>query len=84
MCAALASWPASSCESGEPLSAAFGHGDSIEWIKRRVLELGLEVRVSDHFILIGPPLCITAEEIAWAMTAFDEILGEVEGRLEAA
>ncbi len=68
---------------GEPLSAKFGHGDSIEWIKRRVLELGLEVRVSDHFILIGPPLCITAEEIAWAVKQLDEILGEVEGRLKA-
>ena len=62
----------------------FGHGESIDWIKRRVLELGLEVRGSDHFILIGPPLSITAEEIAWAMTVLDEILGEVEGRLKAA
>jgi len=67
-----------------PLSASFGHGESIAWIKRRVLELGLEVRVSDHFILIGPPLSITAEEIAWAMTVLDEILAEVEGRLAAA
>ncbi|MDP6590404.1 MAG: aminotransferase class III-fold pyridoxal phosphate-dependent enzyme [Alphaproteobacteria bacterium] len=71
----------SDAETGEPLSAKFGHGDSIEWIKRRVLELGLEVRVSDHFILIGPPLCITAQEIAWAVTVLDEILTEVEGRL---
>ena len=61
-----------------------GHGESIDRIKRRVLELGLEVRVSDHFILIGPPLSITAEEIAWAMTVLDETLGEVEGRLKAA
>jgi len=68
----------------EPLSASFGHGESIAWIKRRVLELGLEVRVSDHFMLIGPPLSITAEEIAWAMTVLDEIFGEVEGRLKAA
>ena len=68
----------------EPLSASFGHDESIAWIKRRVLELGLEVRVSDHFILIGPPLSITAEEIAWAMTVFDVILGEVDERLKAA
>ena len=68
----------------QSLSAKFGHGDSIEWIKRRVLELGLEVRVNDHFILIGPPLSITAQEIAWAMSVFDEILAEVEGQLVAA
>ena len=34
--------------------------------------------------LIGPPLSITAQEIAWAMSMFDEILGELEGRLAAA
>jgi len=41
-----------------------GHGESIDWIKRRVLELGLEVRVSDHFIhfiMISSQLSITAE-----------------------
>ena len=68
----------------EPLSAKFGHGEEIEWIKRRVMELGLEVRVMDHFILIGPPLSINAEEIAWGVGVLDEILGEIEGRLKAA
>ena len=68
----------------QPLSANFGHGEQIEWIKRRLLELGLEVRVIDHFILIGPPLSITAQEIAWAVSVLGEILGEVEGQLKAA
>jgi len=49
-----------------------------------VLELGLEVRVSDPFILIGSQLSITAEEITSAMTVLDEILGEDEGPLKAA
>ena len=68
----------------QPLSANFGHGEHIEWIKRRLLEFGLEVRVIDHFILIGPPLSITAQEIAWAVSVLGEILGEVEGQLKAA
>jgi len=38
----------------------------------------------DHFILIGPPLSINAEEIAWGVGVLDEILGEIEGRLKAA
>lgn len=67
-----------------PLSASFSHGENIDWFKRRMLELGQEVRVSDHFILIDPPLSITAEEITWAMTMLDELLGEVDDRLKAA
>lgn len=67
----------------EPLSAKFGHGDTIEWFKRRVMELGLDVRIMDHFILIGPPLSITAKEISWGTGVLGQILGEIEGRLKA-
>ena len=50
--------------SSQLVNVNLGHGERIEWIKRRLLERGLEVRVIDHFILIGPPLSITAQEIA--------------------
>ncbi len=68
----------------EPLSAKFDHGDTIEWFKSRVMELGLDVRIIDYFILIGPPLSITAKEIASGTGVLDEILREIEGRLKAA
>ena len=70
--------------SSQLVNVNLGHGESIDWIKRRVLELGLEVRVSDHFIMISSQLSITAEQITSATTVLDEILGEVEGRLKAA
>ncbi len=70
--------------SSQLININLGHGESIDWIKRRVLELGLEVRVSDHFIMISSQLSITAEQITSATTVLDEILGEVEGRLKAA
>ena len=50
--------------SSQLININLGHGESIDWIKRRVLELGLEVRVSDHFIhfiMISSQLSITAE-----------------------
>ena len=50
--------------SSQLININLGHGESIDWIKRRVLELGLEVRVSDHFIhfiIISSQLSITAE-----------------------
>ena len=68
-------------ETREPLSAQSGHGDITAMIKRAFLERGLELRVVNHFLLIGPPLSITADEIGWALGVVDDVLGTVEAQL---
>ena len=50
-------------------------------IKRRLVEEGLEARTCLNGILIGPPLCIDAAQIADAIGIFDTILDEVDAAL---
>ncbi len=70
-------------ETRTPLTAA-RHGAIIERLKQGFLERGLECRFGQHFLLIGPPLCITEDEIEWSLRMIDETLDGVDAALEGA
>jgi len=50
-------------------------------MKRRLVEHGLEARTCLNGLLIGPPLCIDAEQIGDAIGILDTILDEVDAAL---
>ena len=64
-----------------PFSTAPNHAAVNDLIKRRLIEHGLEARTCLNGILIGPPLCIDAEQIQDAMGILDTILAEVDAAL---
>ena len=64
-----------------PFSTAPNHAALNDLMKRRLVEHGLEARTCLNGLLIGPPLCIDAEQIGDAIGVFDTILDEVDDAL---
>ncbi len=67
--------------SDAPFSTAPNHRALNETMKRRLLEHGLEARICLNGLLIGPPLCIDADQIGDAIGILDTILDEVDAAL---
>ena len=64
-----------------PFSTAPNQAALNDLIKRRLIEHRLELRLALNGLLIGPPLCIDAAQIADALGSLGTILGEIDATL---